>query len=87
MRTHNWFDRGIVSGILHLILGAIFGSVMFAVVCIWFVNPTWFWRLIIFGAITFGVAAVIWRSRFWAFIANNPLFFAYRRIFGSGFWL
>lgn len=85
MSTHDWFDRGIVSGILHLILGAMFGSGMFTVVCIWFVDSILFWRLVIFGAITFGVAAAIWRSRFWALMANNPIFLAYRRIFGSGF--
>lgn len=85
MTTYDWFDRGLVSAILHLILGAIFGAVMFAVVIVLFVDQVLFWRLVIFGAVTSGAAAVIWRSRYWAFIANNPVFLACRRIFGSGF--
>lgn len=85
MATYDWFDRGIVSAILHLILGAIFGAVMFAVITILFVDSVLFWRLIIFGAVTSAAAAVIWRGRYWAFIANNPVFLAWRRIFGSGF--
>ena len=85
MTTYTWFDRGIVAALMHLILGAIFGAVMFAVVTIWFVDSILFWRLIIFGAVSSAAAATIWRSRYLAFVANNPLFLAWRRIFGSSF--
>jgi hypothetical protein len=85
MSTYDWFDRGIFAGILHLILGAIFGSVMFGVIIVWFVDPVLFWGFVIFGATTFGAAAAIWRGRFWAFIANNPVILAYRRFLGGGF--
>lgn len=75
-------DKGAFSALLHFLLGALFGAVIFGTV-IWFIfAPPFFIQPAIAGAVVFGAAAAIWRGRFWTALANNPLFQAWRALNG-----
>ena len=76
-------DAGISSAILHFLLGAIFGAVIFGFVSWFFFAPTLIVALALTGAAVMGLCAAVWRSRFWAALANNPLFQAWRALNGG----
>ena len=76
-------DKGVVSALLHFLLGALFGAVIFGTV-VWIIfAPPFFVVPAIAGAVVFGVSAAIWRGRFWSALANNPLFQAWRAFNGG----
>ena len=76
-------DQGISAAILHFVLGAVFGSVIFGFVTWFFFAPALVISLALAGAVVMGTCAAIWRSRFWAALARNPLFQAWRFLNGS----
>ena len=82
--AHNQFEKGITSGILHFLFGAVFGAAVVSCL-VWMIwNPSLWLQLSAAGALVFGVAAAIWRGRFWAALANNPLVWAWSALFGRG---
>ena len=76
-------DQGITAVILHFFLGAVFGSVIFGFVTWFLFNPSLVISISLAGAVVMGTCAAIWRSRFWAALANNPLFRAWRLLNGG----
>ena len=76
-------DQGVTAAILHFILGAAFGSVMFGFVTWFFFAPFLVISLAAAGAVVMGACAAIWRSRFWSALADNPLFRAWRILNGG----
>ena len=76
-------DQGISGAILHFILGAVFGLVIFGFVPWFFFAPSVVIFLAVAGATVMGTCAAIWRSGFWAALANNPLFQAWRFLNGG----
>ncbi len=78
----NQFEKGVASAVLHFIFGALFGVVATGGALWMFISPPLWLQLSVVGALVFGASAAIWRSRFWAALANNPLFRAWRALVG-----
>ena len=78
--ANNNFDKGVTSAIMHFLFGALFGAGLFSSVVWMFFAMSLFIPLATVGALIFGVAAAIWRDQFWATLANNPLFRAWRAL-------
>lgn len=76
-------DTGMVAAILHFLLGAVFGAVIFGFTTWFFFAPSFVIALALSGAAVMGTCAAIGRSRFWAALANNPLFQAWRALNGG----
>jgi len=76
-------DVGILSAVLHFLLGAISGAVIFGFTSWFFFAPTLIAALAATGAVVMGTCAAVWRSRFWTALANNPLFRVWRALSGG----
>ncbi len=76
-------DVGVFSAVLHFLLGAIFGGVIFCFITWFFFAPNVIMTLAAAGALIMGILAAIWRNRFWTALANNPLFQAWRALNGG----
>lgn len=83
--TENQFEKGAASAVLHFIFGAIVGSVIFGVTAWMFILPPLGLYVTAAGSAFLGIAAAIWRNRFWTALGNNPLFRFWRTLAGSRF--
>ncbi len=81
--TADQFEQGAVSGVLHFLFGAIVGAVIFGFAAWMFILPPLGLYVTAAGSVLLGVAAAIWRSRFWRALGNNPLFKFWRMLAGS----
>ncbi len=81
--TENQFEKGAASAILHFIFGAITGAVIFGFAAWMFILPPLGLYVTAAGSALLGIAAAIWRNRFWTALGNNPLFKFWRMLAGS----
>ena len=68
-----------VTVFLHMLFGWLFGATAAGLLTVWFffggLIELRAWLLVIgVCAIIFGAVAAIWRNKFWAALADNPLF-------------
>ncbi len=76
-------DQGAVAGVLHFVLGAVLGAAIFGFAT-WFIfAPAIVISVALVGSLIVGTCAALWRSGFWAALANNPLFRAWRILNGG----
>ena len=81
--TYNHFEEGIASAVLHFIFGAITGAVIFGFASWMFIPPLLGFYVAAAGSVLLGIAAAVWRGRFWTALGNNPLFKFWRILAGS----
>ena len=81
--TEDKFEKGAASAVLHFVFGAIAGAIIFGFTAWLFIpSPVGFY-VMAGGSAFLGIAAAIWRGRFWAALGNNPVFRFWRTLAGS----